>query len=391
MGHNSGMTPNAHSPRPLVVFADDWGRHPSSCQHLVRRLLPRREVVWVNTIGTRPLRLDLGTLRRIAGKLRQWGHADAGPADTGPSPRVVAPKMLPSFKGVWRGVNRRLLVRGLRGTFDALSQAPVVVTTLPLTADLVGRLPAHRWVYYCVDDFSVWPGYDGATMLAMERDLVPKVDAVVAVSDTLVSHVAALGKPAHLLTHGVDLAHWQATPGPVPACLGGLEPPFVVFWGVIDKRLDLAFVRHLTANLARGTVVLVGPREDPDAALVDGPHLALRPALPFADLPALAAAASVLVMPYIDAPVTRAMQPLKLKEYLASGKPAVVRDLPSTRPWADAADLAATPEGFTAAVNLRLTTGLPDAQRVARRRLHDEGWDAKATQFERWLDGHAGA
>ncbi len=387
MGHNSGMTPNAHSPRPLVVFADDWGRHPSSCQHLVRRLLPRREVVWVNTIGTRPLRLDLGTARRVLGKLRQWGQPHAAPADTGPSPRIVAPKMLPSFKGPWRGVNRRLLTRGLRGTFDGFAQAPVVVTTLPLTADLVGRLPAHRWVYYCVDDFSVWPGYDGATMLTMERELVPKVDGVVAVSDILVSHVAALGKPAHLLTHGVDLAHWQPSPGPVPACLNGLEPPFVVFWGVIDRRLDLAFVKHLTANLERGTVVLVGPREDPDPALVNGPRIAVRPALPFGDLPALAAAASVLVMPYADAPVTRAMQPLKLKEYLASGKPAVVRDLPSTRAWADAADLAATPEAFTAAVNLRVTTGLPEAQRVARERLRNEGWDAKAEEFERWIDG----
>ena len=387
MGHNSGMTPNAHSPRPLVVFADDWGRHPSSSQHLVRRLLPRREVVWVNTIGTRPLRLDLGTARRVLGKLRHWVQADAAPADTEPSPRVVAPKMLPSFKGVWRGVNRRLLARGLRGTFDALPQAPVVVTTLPLTADLIGRLPAHRWVYYCVDDFSVWPGYDGATMLAMERELVPKVDAVVAVSDTLVSHVAKLGKPSHLLTHGVDLAHWQATPAAPPACLDGLEPPFVVFWGVIDRRLDLAFVKHLTANLTRGTVVLVGPREDPDPTLVSGPRLALRPALPFADLPALAASASVLVMPYIDAPVTRAMQPLKLKEYLASGKPAVVRNLPSTQVWADAADLAATPEAFTAAVNARLRSGLPAAQVLARERLRDEGWDAKADQFGRWIDG----
>jgi hypothetical protein len=181
------MTPNAHSPRPVVVFAGDWGRHPSSCQHLVRRLLPRREVVWINTIGTRPLRLDLGTVRRVAGKLRQWGHADPVPADIGLSPRIVAPKMLPSFQGVWRSVNRRLLVRGLPSTFAAFAQAPVVVTTLPLTADLVGHFPAHRWVYYCVDDFGVWPGYDGATMLAMERDLVPKVDAVVAVSDTLLS------------------------------------------------------------------------------------------------------------------------------------------------------------------------------------------------------------
>src|SRR5262245_8337679 len=38
---------------PLLVFSDDWGRHPSSCQHLIRRLRQDFPVLWVNTIGTR--------------------------------------------------------------------------------------------------------------------------------------------------------------------------------------------------------------------------------------------------------------------------------------------------------------------------------------------------
>ena len=39
--------------RRFVVFSDDWGRHPSSSQHLFTRIARRRRVVWVNTIGTR--------------------------------------------------------------------------------------------------------------------------------------------------------------------------------------------------------------------------------------------------------------------------------------------------------------------------------------------------
>ena len=68
--------------------------------------------------------------------------------------------------------------------------------------------------------------------------------------------------------------------------------------------------------------------------------------MPFEELPRLAREAGVLVMPYADLPVTRAMQPLKLKEYLATGRPVVVRDLPATRPWADCLDLADTAEEF---------------------------------------------
>jgi glycosyltransferase involved in cell wall biosynthesis len=81
------------------------------------------------------------------------------------------------------------------------------------------------------------------------------------------------------------------------------------------------------------------------------------------------------------------MQPLKLKEYLATGKPAVVRKLPATEPWADCADLVGTPEDFAAAVLKRLRDGLPEEQRRARARIENESWAAKAAQLEAWLEG----
>jgi glycosyltransferase involved in cell wall biosynthesis len=241
-------------------------------------------------------------------------------------------------------------------------------------------------VYYCVDDFGAWPGYDGETMRRMEHELVPKVDGVVAVSETLQRHVAALGKPSHLLTHGVDWNHWRVpTAAGVPE-FSGLPRPVALFWGVIDRRMDPAFLTHLSEHLAAGTVVLIGPQEDPDPVIRRLPRVVVRPAVPFTRLPGLAAAADVLVMPYADLPATRAMQPLKLKEYLATGKPAVVRGLPATRGWADAADVCDTPASFTAAVNARSAGGLPESQRRARGRLADESWDEKARLFEKWVN-----
>src|SRR5262249_37323525 len=100
-------------------------------------------------------------------------------------------------------------------------------------------------------------------------------------------------------------------------------------------------------------------------------------------LPHLAREAAVLIMPYADLPVTRAMQPLKLKEYLATGRPAVVRDLPANQEWDDCLDLAATPQSFSDAVRRRLGTGLPEEQRRARARLATETWAKKACLFER--------
>lgn len=382
------MSPSDSAKAPLLVFSDDWGRHPSSAQHLIGRLLPERQVVWVNTIGTRPLRFDRGTALRVAEKLKRWGSEPTGSSSAASAPVVLDPKMLPSFRSSFgRRVNRTLLLRSLRPIVTALSQAPVAVTTLPLVTDLVGALPAKRWIYYCVDDFGSWPGYDGASLRRMERELVSKVDDAIAVSERLVEHLRGLGRSAHLLTHGVDVDAWTVpATNDIPAEFGGLAPPFVVFWGVIDRRMNFETMKRLSESWRGGTIVLFGPCEDPDPALLALPHVRVRPPVSFARLATIAGAAGVLIMPYVDAAATRAMQPLKLKEYLATGKPVVVSDLPATRPWADACDVCVSPQEFAQRVMKRIADGTTDSQRAARRSLAAESWDVKARQFSAWID-----
>jgi glycosyltransferase involved in cell wall biosynthesis len=382
---------NGVPPTTALVFADDWDRHPSSCQHLVRQLLGRHRVHWVNTIGTRTPRFDLATLKRGLEKVKQWlWRTSAATVNHLPANlKVFNPRMWPWFGSRFdRWLNRRLLVRQLRRVIDACPEPPVAVTTLPIVADLIGRLPVKRWVYYCVDDFSEWPGLDGATLRRMEDDLVQRADTIIAVSDTLQEKLARQGRTSQLLTHGVDLDFWRSNGVHEPlSALTGLERPLAVFWGVVDRRMDLAFMRALSQRLVRGTIVLAGPEADPDPALLRLPRVVKLGSLPFDHLPRLAREAAVLIMPYADLPVTRAMQPLKLKEYLATGRPAVVRELPSTRGWADCLDLATTPEAFAEVVHQRVETGLPASQQLARERLAEESWAAKACAFERWVLG----
>jgi glycosyltransferase involved in cell wall biosynthesis len=340
----------------------------------------------VNTIGMRRPRFDLATLARGLEKIRHWARrsqvSDSIPANL----RLCNPKMLPWFSPPpARKLNRELLRRQLIPFARALPAPVIAVSTIPIVADLVGLLPVKRWVYYCVDDFGQWPGLDQVTLRRMEERLIRRADTLIAVSETLQSRIVQMGRNSHLLTHGVETPFWQANGlEELPRALAGKERPLVLFWGVVDQRLDWAFVNRLASELVAGTIVLVGPEARPNPALYQCRRLLRLPPCPFRQLPCLARAADVLIMPYADLPVTRAMQPLKLKEYLATGKPVVVRDLPATRPWADCLDLADSPESFSKLVLLRLAEGLPPQQMQARSRLAAESWADKARTFERW-------
>jgi glycosyltransferase involved in cell wall biosynthesis len=369
----------------VLVFADDWGRHPSSCQHLIRHLLDRYEVHWVNTIGTRTPRLDGATLSRGLEKVRQWSRRSKQDAALPRNLHVLNPRMWPWFGSrISRRLNRSLLLRQLRPLVESLPEPPVAVTTLPIVADLVGALPVRQWVYYCVDDFTQWPGLDHKPLRETEERLVAGADVLVAVSETLRDKLARMGRSAHLLTHGVDLPFWKGGGAGSVDAVRGLQHPLVVFWGVVDRRMDVAFIRRLAADLAEGTIVLAGPEADPDPALAQMERVVRVGRLEFDQLPSLARDAAVLIMPYADLPATRAMQPLKLKEYLATGRPVVVRRLPATEEWGDCLDLADSPEAFSEAVRRRVGEGVSTRQTAARRRLARETWAEKARAFECW-------
>lgn len=385
----------------LIVFSDDWGRHPSSCQHLIGRLMARYPVLWVNTIGTRRPRLSREDFGKAFGRLRTWlspraqGVQDRRPANL----TVVSPLMYPGFRRRWqRRLNASMMARCVNRSLGRREDGErrVVITTIPTTADLVGRLDADAWVYYAVDDFSVWPGLDSAVLDAMERELASCVHAAAAVSVTIQRRLSTMGCRSLLLTHGIEpdfwanvtdaqrqtQARWLAAairPGDDPAERD--RWPVLLFWGVVDRRLDTSLCIRLADEVGR--LVLVGPQQAPDDALSRHPRIHLTGPRPLPSLPALAAIADVLVMPYADLPVTRAIQPLKLKEYLATGRPAVVRDLPATREWSDAADVAADPTTFVEAVRRRAIDGIDAAQQDIRmRRLSGESWSHKARQLE---------
>lgn len=372
----------------LLIFSDDWGRHPSSCQHLTQHLLTDHRVTWVNTIGMRPPRLDWITLKRGFEKIREWtqpSQTSEGSSSSLPTGLdLIDAKMWPWMTRRWdRWLNQILLTRQLK----VASTDAIAITTIPIVADLVGKLPVKRWIYYCVDDFSVWPGLDSQSLLTQENKLLEKMDQIVAVSDTLVHGIKQRGHDANLLTHGVDADFWlNSSKEDVSGHRFRIpqEKPFALFWGVIDQRMNADWLIALANEMTNSQIILAGPIQNPEPSLLEHPKIKTIGSIAFDKLPALARLARVLVMPYADLPVTRAMQPLKLKEYLATLRPVIASSLPAVRGWDDCLEVANTKDHFVAAT-LDYVNQPAQTSRFANHtieRLRSETWFAKASNFK---------
>ena len=221
-------------------------------------------------------------------------------------------------------------------------------------------------------------------MRRMDVDMINRADRLVAVSEHLQDMIADQGRRSELLTHGVDVDFWKGGEGLSNTQLP--DGPIVMFWGVVDRRLDTGMLKRLSDRLA-GSIVLIGPQQDPDPELLKLPNVHTTGPKNIAELPALARRADVLVMPYADLPVTRAMQPLKMKEYIATGRPVVVTKLPAVVAWDDCMDVVSIPTDFVRTVLQRIDSGVPQAQRDARARLNTESWESKAAEFDQYVCG----
>lgn len=374
----------------FIVFGDDWGAHPSSVQHLFRRIARAHRTLWVNTVGLRPPRLDRRDAGRVVRKLRamlspRGGARDDGAAGPGDLDlHVVAPPMLPWMRPAPLRLANRESVRFAVGRAAARLglRDPVVVTTVPNGVDGRGLAGSRCLVYYCVDDFTSWPGVDRAAASALERELLDACDAVLATSQ----HLADTRRPrrgeATLLPHGVDVEHLARACDPATPALAGVRRgrPVLGYLGLVDARLDVELVMGVARARPDWDVVFVGPTDAAPDPRLRGDNVRFVPAVPYARLPEAMAAFDVALLPYVRSELTRSINPLKLREYLASGRPVVATSLPEVARYAPEVSLADTAEETVAAVTAALAG--PSDRRAARAALlAGETWDDRARTF----------
>lgn len=370
----------------FLVFSDDWGEHPSSCQHIFRYIAEDHKVLWVNTIGMRTPKLDFTDFRKIFYKVRKMllGTQETVNRSCGfPLLNVCQPPMLPysNFSFI-RALNKYLVLRTVEKKLAALNIGhPVLVTTVPNACDYVGAFRERKKIYYCVDDFTLWPGLDHENVRQMETELIEKCDTFIATSSNLYERLRKTGKSTTLITHGVDVEFFSNFPEEEHPLLSGIPNPRVGYFGLFDERSDQDILAGIVARLPEVSFIITGPVEVDISHLNTYPNVYFTGAIPYRELPEMVKGWDACMLPYKINSLTESINPLKLKEYIATGKPVLATPLTEVVKLCDLLLICETVDDFVYHLQ-RLDENSP-GEEVGQRSemLQQESWAKKSNLF----------
>jgi len=359
----------------LEDWDDVWRRNQFVCAALARRF-PEIKILFVGlprNVTNDLRRGNLGALRREATRqLTDYPNITV----------THALKLFPDSIPAGRLINQAMARKHVRETAAKLGMKNPLLWLNPHSAvHMTGTMNERAVIYDITDDWAMAPSFserDRKLIVEQDRELCQRADLVIVCSESLEASRRGRCKDLLLLQNGVDNARYAGIPE-IP--LRGKWPaPVLGYTGTIHgDRFDVDLVSALAAAFPEGSVVLVGPdhlKPDEKEKLSAHRNVHITGPIAYPQIPAVMSHFDVCIVPHVETKFTNSLNPLKLWEYLASGKPVVSTNVAGFSNYPQFCRIASGAGPFAEACREALQeSGVRRGARRAEARKH--GWEQR--------------
>lgn len=365
----------------LFWFMNDWAQFGRTYENIARTLAqhPRigRVAVILPPVRTgRPLSAPLA-VQRESGAL--WVI----------TPRVkVIDTQGPGYKlRTW--LNGKLPFYSLRGLLSTLGfrRENTTLWLFPPNQyidDLLTGIPHSNLVTQIVDNNLYLESLNEGDVNFVKRqydELASRSQSVITSSQFNHDYFHRLNPNTHLFINAVD-AMFLGDGDQLPHRLSGARPR-LVYVGWISQRTDMELLRHVATERPAYDLIIAGPDEGPLAAsgITELDNVTYLGKVPYGELPELLRTADVCIIPHKDNEYSRSMSPLKLFQYLATGRPIVSTDIGGIDHWKSLISVAASYDQFVEMVDTTLASDSVEQSRQRIAAAKQETWDARVDEM----------
>jgi glycosyltransferase involved in cell wall biosynthesis len=364
---------------------DVWRRNQFICMEIARKSKNRRI-------------LFVGVQRNLLRCLRRWDWRAlfTNPTWTVPGyPNIAVTTALRAFPERYQwglGANEWITRRHVRKVAASLRIHDPVLWLNPHTAvHMLGRMGERAVIYDITDDWEEMNQSPSAKEVTKAQDarFGAEANAIIVCSPALLaSKEAKFQRRVHLVPNGVDAEHYRPVADaslPVPVQARDWRKPVLGYTGTVHpERVDVALVAALAERFAHGSIVLIGPnllQKDDRQRLGKYTNVHMPGAVPYREIPDWMRAFDVCIVPHLVTPFTESLNPIKLWEYLAAGKPIISTPVAGFRDYPGLVRLAEDAESFARQVNAGLAedSALAESRRTEARK---HSWCSRVEQIE---------
>jgi glycosyltransferase involved in cell wall biosynthesis len=362
----------------VICFGgEDWWYHNRGHydMQMMRELSAHVPVLYVNSIGMRPPSVGSSTqfAKRVARKLKSLKQ---GLVEVRENFSVFSPLAAPGTAG--RVATRHVMPGQVRRAAKKIGiTRPLLWVACPPADQVLDAFDPVGLVYQRTDRFEDFLGVNPDEIRAYDVDLKGRTDVTLFCSTHLYEREADGCRSALFVDHGVDYSTFEAG-GEEPEDVRDIPHPRVGFVGGIDAHtFDPPMFLDVAKALSTLQFVLVGGCSLPaDWCTLPNVHLLGR--RPYSEVAAYMAACDVLIMPWNQSDWIAACNPVKLKEYLAVGRPVVSTWFKELERYDGLVHVARGADEFAAAIKNALASEADP--RPGRDRVRSQTWTAKADE-----------
>ena len=372
----------------LEDWDDVWRRNQFLCAGLARRY-PGSKILFVGlprNVSHGLRRGDLSVLRSAATEI----------LPEYPNISLLHPlKLFPNTLTLGRWLNEWIARRQITQAAAELGLNKQTLWLNPHSAvHMAGRMGERAVIYDITDDWisPIQSERLRRLITAQDKELCRKADAMIVCSPKLFAMKRPLAKNLFEVANGVETEHYSRVLSAEPAAdvaAHWTHPVFGYTGTIHPERVDVELVLTLARSAPGGTVALIGPDllTPADRVRLDAAGNVVRTGpVPYRLLPDYMRAFDVCITPHCQSEFTESLNPIKLWEYLASGKPIVSTDIAGFREFPQFVALASDPECFVAACH----TALQEPSSAAAARLEEakkHTWNARIDSVMSILSG----
>ena len=365
-----------------------WRRNQFLCSGLARRF-PDSKILFV------------GLARDFSNAVRRRDFSELGQKTlqaVSDHPNIWTtrpPKIAPDSVAGGRRLNERMFRAHVGKMARRLElQSPLLWLNPHDAVHMAGRMKESALLYDITDDWALadFSAKQKRLIEAQDQRLCRRADLTVVCSQALYESRQPLASRLLLLPNGVDVAHYHAAGDEASAApqstLGSAAPTFGYTGTLHDERIDAQLIVALARAFPQGRVALIGPNmlsRQTQQLLNAEPNIELRGPVPYAEIAAAMRPFDVCIVPHRESAFTQSLNPIKLWEYLALGKPIVSTHVAGFADYPHLVHLASGAADFVAACRSALQEQENDADATRRDERRAEAarnsWDARLNQL----------